>query len=66
MKLTQDERIVLSDLMRPDEMDVYNRQEIQDLSKRGLVEINECADGDYATITQAGRAALAQGGVNDD
>lgn len=61
MKLTRNERIFLSIIKRGDERNSYSVQELDDLAKRGLVKIHECADGDYVTVTDAGRAALAQG-----
>lgn len=62
MELTRDERIILSDILRGDERDKFDIQETDNLAKRGLIKIHECSDGDYVTITPAGRAALAQGG----
>lgn len=58
MKLTRDERITLTDILRGDERDKFDIQEINDLAKRGLVKIHDCADGDYPTVTPYGRAAL--------
>lgn len=58
MKLTRDERIVLSDIAREDERSVFDIEETNRLASRGLVKIHECADGDFVTITPSGRATL--------
>lgn len=61
MKLSRNERIVLSDILRGDERNDFDIEETDHLAKRGLVKIHECADGDYVTITDAGQAALKGG-----
>lgn len=61
MKLTRDERYALTDIARAPEGISFCPDEVKNLQNKGLVEVVECADGNYAIITEAGRQALKGG-----
>ena len=61
MKLTRDERYALNDIARAPEGISFCPEEVRQLQTKGLVEVIECADGNYAIITTAGRQALKGG-----
>nr|WP_029924474.1 hypothetical protein [Ochrobactrum sp. UNC390CL2Tsu3S39] len=61
MKLTRDERLDLAIIYLGDEGDQHDVETVKRFQSLGLVEVIETSDGNYATLTTAGRLALKGG-----
>ncbi|WP_114214181.1 hypothetical protein [Ochrobactrum sp. 3-3] len=58
MKLTREERYALTDIAIAPEGISFCPDEVKNLQNKGLVEVVESTDGNYAIITSIGRRAL--------